>query len=49
MKALVLFAVLLLGSVPSVLAHTHLEKASPEDGAILDNSPRELTFHFSEP
>ena len=49
MKALVLFAVLFLGSIPSVLAHTLLQKASPADGAILDSSPSELTFHFSEP
>ena len=49
MKTLILSVVLFLGALPSALAHTHLEKTSPADGAILDSSPSELTFHFSEP
>lgn len=49
MKTLILSIVLFLCAVPSAFAHTHLEKTSPADGAILDSSPSELTFHFSEP
>ena len=49
MKTQMLLTVLLIGAVPSAFAHTHLEKTSPADGAILDGAPRELTFHFSEP
>jgi methionine-rich copper-binding protein CopC len=32
----------------AVLAHAHLEKASPADGSVISSPPREVVLEFSE-
>lgn len=49
MKTFIASTIVFLGCSGSVLAHTHLEKTLPTDGATLSSAPGELTFQFSEP
>jgi copper resistance protein C len=46
---LAMMVLLLVGLAPAVSAHTELILSTPEDGAVLDAVPSEVTLTFSEP
>ena len=49
MRTLLFTMVIVCGSINIARAHTHLEKASPADGATLSSAPKEVILEFSEP